>query len=100
MSFTRARSKLIIFGSRKTLQGTPLLKEFFELMDSRKWILQLPAGAHLSHVVAFGSVNGSPKRSVEDGKEAGRPAKKQKAIGEEGILRNRPILRDLVNDER
>ncbi|KAF9010450.1 Dna2-domain-containing protein [Hymenopellis radicata] len=57
VSFTRARSKLIIFGSRKTLQGTPLLKEFFVLMESKDWILQLPAGAHASHASAFSLVD-------------------------------------------
>ena len=29
--------KLTIFGSRKTLRGTPMLTEFFRLMDSRGW---------------------------------------------------------------
>ncbi|KAF4610251.1 hypothetical protein D9613_010517 [Agrocybe pediades] len=45
VSFTRARSKLVIFGSRKTLGREPLLQEFFDLMESKKWILQLEKGA-------------------------------------------------------
>ncbi|KXN86785.1 DNA replication ATP-dependent helicase/nuclease DNA2 [Leucoagaricus sp. SymC.cos] len=49
VSFTRARSKLIIFGSRQTLQATPLLKEFFELMDEKGWVLSMPDGAHNLH---------------------------------------------------
>ncbi|KAJ3575988.1 hypothetical protein NP233_g746 [Leucocoprinus birnbaumii] len=49
VSFTRARSKLIIFGSRQTLQATPLLKEFFGLMDEKGWVLSMPDGAHTFH---------------------------------------------------
>ncbi|PPQ80398.1 hypothetical protein CVT26_008303, partial [Gymnopilus dilepis] len=70
VSFTRARSKLVIFGSRKTLQREPLLAQFFELMESRGWILRLRAGADRAHERVFGGVgssaNASPtrKRSV------------------------------------
>jgi DNA replication ATP-dependent helicase Dna2 len=39
VSFTRARAKLVIFGSRKTLQREPLLAQFFKLMEEQKWIL-------------------------------------------------------------
>ncbi len=101
VSFTRARSKLIIFGSRKTLQGTPLLREFFALMESKNWILQLPAGAHNTHAAAF-SPGGSPKRGVENvhsGGSESRPLKKPKVIGKEGLLKTRPILRDLMNED-
>ncbi|KAK0450380.1 DNA replication factor Dna2-domain-containing protein, partial [Desarmillaria tabescens] len=109
VSFTRARSKLIIFGSRKTLQDAPLLKEFFALMEGQNWIMQLPLKANVSHARAFGATTPS-KRVVEDAfsprKENAssiRPQKKlkvKKGLTEEGLLRNRPILRDLVNDGR
>lgn len=49
VSFTRARSKLIIFGSRQTLQATPLLKGFFDLMDEKGWVLSMPDEAHTFH---------------------------------------------------
>ena len=53
VSFTRARSKLVIFGSRKTLQREPLLAHFFELMESQGWILDLRAGADVAHARVF-----------------------------------------------
>lgn len=120
VAFTRARSKLIIVGSRKTLRATPLLKEFFNVMESQNWILSLPAKADAMHVVP-GSPTSSPnKRSVEEGlyerssandKEnvvgvkMERPLKKAKGATKvltcgEGVLRGRPILKDLVNDGR
>ncbi|PBK71331.1 Dna2-domain-containing protein [Armillaria solidipes] len=109
VSFTRARSKLIIFGSRKTLQDVPLLKEFFALMEGQKWIMQLPPKADVSHARAFDATTPS-KRVVEDtfsqrkeNASSIRPQKKmkvKKGVTEEGLLRSRPILRDLVNDGR
>ncbi|KAJ7644148.1 Dna2-domain-containing protein [Roridomyces roridus] len=94
VSFTRARSKLIIFGSRKTLRSAPLLQDFFELMEGKGWILPLPPNADGLHPALCG---GSVKRGAEtmEGKE-NPPLKKAKV--KEGLLRGRPILRDLVNE--
>ncbi|KAJ6559180.1 DNA replication factor Dna2-domain-containing protein [Mycena vulgaris] len=109
VTFTRARSKLIIFGSRKTLQTAPLLQEFFDLVESRGWILRLPANADSLHPsLAIGATN-APKRGAEDMDQplatkenlpVERPQKKPKLkrVVEEGMLRGRPILRDLMNE--
>ncbi|KAI8970649.1 Dna2-domain-containing protein [Trametes punicea] len=112
VSFTRARSKLIIIGSRKTLQGAPLLREFFQLMDTRGWIMTLPRDAHRMHDFAPG---GTPKKRAA-GEMAqdtcrfspGSPRVKENGQGdvkrikkagasEESILKGRPLLRDVVN---
>ncbi|KAF9497048.1 hypothetical protein BDN71DRAFT_662308 [Pleurotus eryngii] len=50
VSFTRAKSKLVLFGSRKTLESTPLLEEFFKLMDLHQWTLKLSPGADRMHL--------------------------------------------------
>ncbi|GLB41287.1 putative DNA replication factor Dna2 [Lyophyllum shimeji] len=111
VSFTRARSKLIIIGSRKTLQAAGLLAEFFTLMDSRGWILQLPPNAHLLHATLFSPpATPSSKRVAEEdviGSTTARenatltpPRKKVKVpTAQSGLLKGRPILKDLVNDE-
>jgi DNA replication ATP-dependent helicase Dna2 len=112
VSFTRARAKLIIFGSRKTLQGAPLLKEFFDLVESKGWILRLPPNADTLHPL-LNTDAPPPKRGAGD-MESGvakenntalpdRPQKKLKlkaGVAEEGVLRSRPVLRDLVNEAR
>ena len=49
VSFTRARSKLVVFGSRRTLDNTKVLQDFFELVERSHWIYKLPKGAHTSH---------------------------------------------------
>jgi DNA replication ATP-dependent helicase Dna2 len=110
VSFTRARSKLIIFGSRKTLQVVPLLNEFFTLMDAQNWIFSLPAKADEMHCILHTSTTTSPsKRAAEDtdapaGKQGltttqgpGRPLKKSKT--QDALSRGRPILKDLLNNE-
>ena len=108
VAFTRARSKLIIFGSRRTLQGTPLLKEFLELMDEHGWILALPSGAHEMHDIT-GLTDSCKKRAAEDMSESLSPDRKENtptrplkkgrksAITDEGILKGRSLLRDLMN---
>lgn len=116
VSFTRARSKLVIFGSRKTLQGDKLLGDFFDLMDEQGWIFQLPADATQLHVfgvdmpVASGQsgkrgildsspVDGDAAENGLGGSE--RPKKKvKKADDHYGILRGRPILKDLFNETK
>lgn len=49
VSFTRAKSKLIIVGSYKTL----LLTEIFSLTENQDCILRLMPGADLLHADAF-----------------------------------------------
>jgi DNA replication ATP-dependent helicase Dna2 len=108
VSFTRARSKLVIFGSRKTLYPAPLLAEFIDLMEGQGWILPLPPCADEMHVLPFAKVaSAGPKRAARDmdapGKENStqqgyKRAKKPRA--QEGLLRGRPLLQDVVNGER
>ncbi|KAH9914176.1 Dna2-domain-containing protein [Epithele typhae] len=103
VSFTRSRSKLVVVGSRKTLQAEPLFSRFFELMEGQDWILALPPDAHLMH--DFNDIEGTPKKRTaadmlhEDSapsQERAGSAKKSKSG--EGILKGRPLLRDVVND--
>ncbi|KAJ7675810.1 Dna2-domain-containing protein [Mycena polygramma] len=106
VSFTRARSKLIIFGSRQTLQSAPLLQDFFNLVENRGWILRLPPHADTLHPALAVGASIAAKRGAEDmdssavAKEnevVGRPQKKPKLKGD-AMLRGRPILRDLMNE--
>eukprot|EP01117_Protostelium_nocturnum_P009246 TRINITY_DN3308_c1_g1_i1.p1 TRINITY_DN3308_c1_g1~~TRINITY_DN3308_c1_g1_i1.p1 ORF type:complete len:1558 (+),score=542.81 TRINITY_DN3308_c1_g1_i1:102-4676(+) len=47
VALTRAKSKLIIIGSRNTIQNEPLWEDLFQLMTSegRNWIVNLPSDA-------------------------------------------------------
>lgn len=50
VALTRARTKLLIFGSQGTLEGNALLKEMMKLMKGKGWWFDLPSGALEGHV--------------------------------------------------
>ena len=68
VSFTRARGKLVLFGSRKTLQREPLLAQFFGLMEKQNWILPLPTDSGAVHAKAFQG-SSSVRPVVEEGED-------------------------------
>ncbi|KAL8766797.1 MAG: hypothetical protein Q9209_006536 [Squamulea sp. 1 TL-2023] len=55
VAFTRARTKLLILGSKGTLNGNDLLEQFVKLMDSKGWIYDLPKGAMGGHIFDDGA---------------------------------------------
>ena len=116
VAFTRARAKLIIFGSRTTLARTPLLESFFQLMEGEGWILHLPRDALEIHAEALFPPESAPtKRGHQDlvgdqnTPESEEQLRKRSPHGvgtnkrmrrspDTGLLRGRPILRDVFND--
>ncbi|KIK93881.1 hypothetical protein PAXRUDRAFT_33817 [Paxillus rubicundulus Ve08.2h10] len=103
VSFTRAQSKLIVVGSRKTLGSIQLLADFLELMDERKWILTLPEDAENMHPTLEPPTmvpRGTTKRGNRDGCESGTPPKKARTpLVRDGLLKGRPILKDVLNGD-
>jgi DNA replication ATP-dependent helicase Dna2 len=55
VALTRARSKLVVLGSRRTLSNNDLLLKFLALVDGKGWSLELPRGADELHAFAFAS---------------------------------------------
>jgi DNA replication ATP-dependent helicase Dna2 len=55
VALTRARSKLVVLGSRRTLSNNDLLAKFMTLVDSKGWGLDLPRGADELHAFAMAS---------------------------------------------
>ncbi|CCJ30384.1 unnamed protein product [Pneumocystis jirovecii] len=49
VAFTRAKSKLIFFGSKSTLKLIGIFGLFFNLLADKQWIYDLPENAHLLH---------------------------------------------------
>lgn len=104
VAFTRARSKLIILGSKSTLSGNKLLQKFVDLMYESQWVYDLPENAHLSHSVTSSQELLSPmKRArVEDdenpGRSKARKATKTGTMKGRVLFAKRPVLRDIAND--
>lgn len=120
VALTRARTKLLVLGSKITLAGNELLRDFIALMEGKGWWYDLPLGAREGHVFedvqtqisGRGSADikaevnlGKPKVKLEEalgeGKEnrMGRriPAKQGK-LDINALTGKRPVLRDIVND--
>ncbi|KAK5116011.1 hypothetical protein LTR62_000467 [Meristemomyces frigidus] len=55
VALTRARSKLVMLGSRRTLGRNELLARLLGLTDGRGWTMDLPGKAHLLHTFDFSS---------------------------------------------
>ena len=51
VALTRARSKLVVLGSKTTLRKNDLLDKFLTLIDEKGWGFDLPANAEMDHAV-------------------------------------------------
>lgn len=110
VSFTRARSKLIVIGSRSTLKSASILADFFDLMDSRAWVLKLPPNADTLHSFTNEGIPVLKKRNAidmagdldamkENTSHSKRAKKLQKQLQlDGGMLKRRPILQDVLNE--
>lgn len=87
VSFTRAKKKLVIFGSRKTLGSDKLLSDFLDLMDRNGWIYTLKPGAEGLHPL--------PSIMKVDQKEKGAVIRKVGKIGE-AILSGNPFVKEIM----
>jgi DNA replication ATP-dependent helicase Dna2 len=92
VSFTRAKKKLVIFGSRSTLEKDRLLADFLDLMDSRGWLYKLPPSAHEQFAAVFPLLSQSaPSPPVQRERKP-----KQERLGKD-VMASRPFLRDALN---
>lgn len=128
VAFTRAKTKLLVVGSRNTLKGSgeqEMLSRFVQLMEARDWIYDLPRDALESHVfedsatqlTAMGLPGSQPSPSkkspkkaaslarvakrtghVSAGKENQRPGPKRGNITGRALLKNNPVSRDILNE--
>lgn len=65
VAFTRAKTKLLVVGSKSTLGGCgegEMLARFVGLMERRRWVFELPEGALEGHWFAEGVTQGSPRK--------------------------------------
>lgn len=84
VAITRARTKLIILGSRSTLYNSPTLKQFIDLLSSKNWIHDLPAEAE--KVYSFSRVQTGPTRPQRGFNTDSR------------LIKGNHIIRDIINE--
>lgn len=123
VAFTRARTKLLVLGSKNTLRhGDELLGKYMNLVENRGWVYDLPKGAIEDHIFSHDNMGAtqpsqsppSSKKSPSQKKKAvarnplslvqsrqglKQPAKKgAKLLNGNKVIGNRPVLQDMVND--
>jgi DNA replication ATP-dependent helicase Dna2 len=104
VAFTRAKTKLLVLGSRTTLISNELLKKFVELMERNNWVYDLPVDAQAGHIMPiFMTQKQKQKLLSENGRKQVRGSTKiingKKAMAaRRDFLGNRPVLRDIVNE--
>ena len=82
MAFTRAKTKLIILGSKSTLYGNELLRNFIDMMGERRWVYDLPRDAHRLHLVpGAGGTQSSPVKKRSRVNDENAPIGKVKGNG-------------------
>ncbi|KAJ3062291.1 Tripartite DNA replication factor, partial [Podochytrium sp. JEL0797] len=91
VAFTRAKQKLIIFGSKSTLSGTLAFTEFLQIVQDKQWTLALPKDAHLFHEASVA------RESVVSGCKGEPKGIKVNTLGVSGIKRFSPLARDILN---
>ncbi|KAK9368011.1 DNA replication factor Dna2-domain-containing protein [Lipomyces kononenkoae] len=96
VTFTRARSKLVIFGSKRTLMAVGMLAKFFELVESKGWIYRLERDAQLLHRGEGGQC-GQGDHQLKHSKA---PFTGSAVVKYGAALESRPILRNIVNEMR
>ncbi|KAJ2963613.1 hypothetical protein NQZ79_g1441 [Umbelopsis isabellina] len=87
VALTRAKRKLIVFGSRSTLQQTALLRSFLQLVEDKGWIYTLAKDAQWMHHVPQAPNQSPRKRSP-----------KVHTASDQLVLKDRDILRDVYNN--
>lgn len=98
VAFTRARSKLIILGSKSTLSSNDLLKNFIGLMERNSWVYSLPSGAHTMHRIAKNTPTNSPSPTRSRRQSNGSPKRISGKANGATFLGSRPVLRNILNE--
>ena len=128
VAFTRAKTKLLVVGSQRTLGANPeeMVGRFVDLMRKRRWVEDLPADALVSHFFeealtqSWRSPRKSPlhkrsplKASSQSGKSPGTTKRKlfaerrldkenmkpkRAGMGEAMVLKKMRVGRDVLNE--
>ncbi|CDR40478.1 CYFA0S05e00980g1_1 [Cyberlindnera fabianii] len=89
VSITRARSKLIIIGSKSTLQSFETLNAFVKIMDSRGWCLDLPPDADKVYKIPAVAASPEKKRVANQS---------QKPMASSRVIEKHPLAREIAEE--
>ncbi|KAK3901632.1 hypothetical protein C8A05DRAFT_34693 [Staphylotrichum tortipilum] len=87
VAFTRAKTKLLVVGSRATLGGCgegEMLARFVRLMEGREWVYELPVGALEAHLGGEGDLGATQANAASSFVGGGEVVKSRG--GRSGVL--------------
>lgn len=87
VAVTRARSKLVVVGSKSTLAGADSIKDFVSLADKKGWLYDLPASAYQVYQL--------PKADAKFVSQ--EPQKSPRKFGNK-IISKHPVVKDILAD--
>lgn len=100
VAVTRARSKLLLFGSRSTLARDDVLAQLLELIETKGWLYELPPDAYDAHqpLAPLKLVPSGPGQGPSRKRSASSPRSPQKRskLGFDAMARGRPVLKDIL----
>ncbi|KAI5242265.1 hypothetical protein E4T43_04977 [Aureobasidium subglaciale] len=94
VAFTRARSKMVVLGSKETLSHNELLEKFLKLVESKGWIYNLPKLAERGHCFQDG-IGGSLATQRTPAKT---PAKREAFDDNDAAFGRKKIRHDNYNN--
>ena len=100
VAMTRAKAKLIIIGSKKTIGAIVELKKFIELLDSKNWIYELPTGCLTAYkfIAKHPSIL-SPPLGSSTNSDIKNSRNGVKQITENSkIIQKKPILKQIISE--
>ncbi|GAA5968485.1 hypothetical protein JCM11641_007653 [Rhodosporidiobolus odoratus] len=84
---TRAKSKLVLFGSRSTLRHVPLLQQFLVLVEEKEWVYVINGALRAQLIPSMGV-----KVEVEEGEDV-KPLRR----GGGALALKKPMATDILN---
>ncbi|GAA6046645.1 hypothetical protein JCM3770_003094 [Rhodotorula araucariae] len=85
---TRAKAKLVVFGSRSTLAHNPLMRQFLDLVEEKEWVYELPSGLEASLMAGAVMAQGEIKDEENE---------KPLRTGGGALALRKPLAADVVN---
>lgn len=96
VAMTRAKSKIIIIGSRKTIGSLPEIKDFVDLLQERHWIYELPSD--FTNAYNFNCLNDDITSVPKSRKSQIKKTGAKSLTSASKILRDKPIVRQAISE--
>ncbi|GMM38514.1 bifunctional ATP-dependent DNA helicase/ssDNA endodeoxyribonuclease [Saccharomycopsis crataegensis] len=100
VAITRAKSKLIILGSRKTLKNLATIEAFMNIIESRGWLYDLPSNAVQCYEFFLQEPNSCSLQKGDSNSRSPQKSFKEKTKLSKKLLDNHLLLKNIVEESK